>query len=190
MRNHRGRTRRIIEGQHGRLPLAQFAASNLRRWARPRNGAGYGAATSGAKRRWNIWSPYCRRAALRMAGEGIVLRSSDDREGQDRRPVLRDLAQVDSEGRVKNQERQKDDEKNRSAERQIDDRRDDVVEESDQRRVEQERREAADRNADDRKEHGIRQMEPLRGGLDQAAEDQKPGNDQVGPCDADQLPVS
>src|SRR6202047_3859793 len=78
MRNHRGRTRRIIEGQHGRLPLAQSRASNLRRWARPRNGAGYGAATSGAKRRWNIWSPYCRRAALRMAGEGIVLRSSED----------------------------------------------------------------------------------------------------------------
>src|ERR1700732_3478506 len=78
MRNHRGRTRRIIEGQHGRLPLAQSRASNLRRWARPRNGAGYRAAASGAKRRWNIWSPYCRRAALRMAGEGIVLRSSED----------------------------------------------------------------------------------------------------------------
>jgi len=91
---------------------------------------------------------------------------------------------------VKNQERQKDDEKNRSAERQIDDRRDYVVEESDQRRVEKELREAADRNADDRKEHGIRQMEPLRGGLDQAGEDQKPGNDQGGACDADQLPVS
>jgi hypothetical protein len=55
---------------------------------------------------------------------------------------------------------------------------------------EQERREAADRNTDDREEHGIRQMEPLRGRLDQAGKDQKPGNDQGGACNAGQMPVS
>jgi hypothetical protein len=33
-------------------------------------------------------------------------------------------------------------------------------------------------------------MEPLRGRLDQAGEDQKPGNDQGGACNAGQMPVS
>ena len=38
-------------------------------------------------------------------------------------------------------------------------------------------RQAADRDTDDGEEHGVGQMEPLRGGLDHAGEDQKPGHD-------------
>ena len=51
-----------------------------------------------------------------------------DRQRQDRRGVLRDLAQIDRQRRVEQQQRQKDDQKDRRADRQIDDRPDDVVE--------------------------------------------------------------
>ena len=47
-----------------------------------------------------------------------------------------------------------------------------------QRRVEQERRHAADRDADEGEQHGIGQVQPLGGGLHDADDDQKPGNDQ------------
>ena len=104
-------------------------------------------------------------------------KDGDDREGQDRRPIRRDLAQVERQGSMKHQQRQKNDEEDRRVERKVDDRPDDVVEGVCQRRVEQERREAADRDTDDGEEHGVRQMEPLRGRLDEAGEDQKPGHD-------------
>ena len=78
---------------------------------------------------------------------------------------------------MKQQQRQEDDEKDRGVERQLDERPDDVVELARQRCVEQERSSAADRDPDEGEQHGIRQMKPFRGGLDQAGENQEPGYD-------------
>ena len=116
-------------------------------------------------------------------------KDGNDREGQDWRPIRRDLAQVERQRRMKEQQRQKNDEEDRSVDGKVYDRPDNVVEGIRQRRIEQEGREGADRNADDGEEHGVRQMEPLCGGLDDAGEDQEPGQDKGDARDAAQMPV-
>src|SRR5215469_13732713 len=89
----------------------------------------------------------------------------------------------------KQQQRQEHDEKDRRVEREVGDRPYDVVEGVGQRGIEQKRRDAADRHADNGEQHGVRQMEPLRSGLDDAGENQKSRQDEGDARDADQLRV-
>ena len=56
---------------------------------------------------------------------------------------------------MKQQQRQEDDQENRGADRQVDDRRGDDVKKRGQRRMEQEGRNAADRHPDKGEQHGI-----------------------------------
>jgi hypothetical protein len=111
----------------------------------------------------------------------------DDRQGQDRRRILGDLAQVDGQRRLKEEDRHEDDEKDRGTQRQVDHGCNEIIEEGGQRRIEQKRRQAADGYAHDGEENGVGKAEPFGRRLNQADNDEKARDDQSEGGDADQI---
>ena len=102
----------------------------------------------------------------------------EDRQRQDRSDIPGNLPQIDRQRRVEQQQRQKDGQKYRCADRKIGERPGDFEHGFEPRMIDEKRRYAADQHADAGEQHRERHVQACGERLDRADDDQKRRNDE------------